>query len=123
MKSGNLNFLEHSGPLQAFFLVHLVGFIVRLYHDARSSECQMPVFILLFYYFFFYFLLSFLYYFNFFILFYYLGTTSWNPLGHSRPVTGLIYLLFIQPNTQLDCSRNVKTYVKIYTKILLHVSV
>jgi len=23
--------------------VHLVGFIVRIYHDARSSECQMKV--------------------------------------------------------------------------------
>jgi len=22
-------------------LVHLVGFITRIYHDARSSECQM----------------------------------------------------------------------------------
>jgi hypothetical protein len=22
-------------------LVHLVGFIIRIYHDARSSECQM----------------------------------------------------------------------------------
>jgi len=22
-------------------LVHLVGFIVRIYHDARSSECQI----------------------------------------------------------------------------------
>jgi len=21
--------------------VHLVGFIIRIYHDARSSECQM----------------------------------------------------------------------------------
>ena len=21
-------------------LVHLVGFIIRIYHDARSSECQ-----------------------------------------------------------------------------------
>jgi hypothetical protein len=27
-----------------------------------------------------------------------LGTlTSWNPLGHSRPVTGLLYLLFTMP--------------------------
>ena len=23
-------------------LVHLVGFIIRMYHDARSSECQIP---------------------------------------------------------------------------------
>ena len=23
-------------------LVHLVGFIIRTYHDARSSECQIP---------------------------------------------------------------------------------
>ena len=23
-------------------LVHLVGFIIRIYHDARSSECQIP---------------------------------------------------------------------------------
>ena len=22
-------------------MVHLVGFIIRIYHDARSSECQM----------------------------------------------------------------------------------
>jgi hypothetical protein len=22
-------------------LVHLVGFIIRIYHDARSPECQM----------------------------------------------------------------------------------
>jgi len=22
-------------------LVHLVGFIIRIYHDARSSECQI----------------------------------------------------------------------------------
>jgi len=22
--------------------VHLVGFIIRIYHDARSSECQIP---------------------------------------------------------------------------------
>jgi hypothetical protein len=22
-------------------MVHLVGFIIRMYHDARSSECQM----------------------------------------------------------------------------------
>jgi len=26
-------------------------------------------------------------------------------------------------NAQLDCSRNVKTYIKIYIKMLLHVSV
>jgi len=24
-------------------LVHLVGFIIRIYHDARSSECQKSV--------------------------------------------------------------------------------
>jgi len=24
-------------------LVHLVGFIIRIYHDARSSECQIGV--------------------------------------------------------------------------------
>jgi len=23
-------------------LVHLVGFIIRIYHDARFSECQIP---------------------------------------------------------------------------------
>ena len=23
-------------------LVHLVGFIIRIYHDARSPECQIP---------------------------------------------------------------------------------
>jgi len=23
-------------------LVHLIGFIVRIYHDVRSSECQIP---------------------------------------------------------------------------------
>jgi hypothetical protein len=23
--------------------VHLVGFIIRIYHDARSSECQIRV--------------------------------------------------------------------------------
>jgi hypothetical protein len=23
--------------------VHLLGFIVRIYHDARSSECQKPI--------------------------------------------------------------------------------
>ena len=23
-------------------LVHLVGFIIRIYHDARSFECQKP---------------------------------------------------------------------------------
>jgi len=22
-------------------MVHLVGFIIRIYHDARSSECQV----------------------------------------------------------------------------------
>jgi len=22
--------------------VHLVGFIIRIYHDARSFECQIP---------------------------------------------------------------------------------
>jgi len=26
-------------------LVHLVGFIIRIYHDARSSECQKSAFI------------------------------------------------------------------------------
>jgi len=26
-------------------LVHLVGFIIRIYHDARSPECKKPVFI------------------------------------------------------------------------------
>jgi hypothetical protein len=24
-------------------LVHLIGFIIRIYHDARSSECQMHI--------------------------------------------------------------------------------
>ena len=24
-------------------LVHLVGFIIRIYHDARSSECKIQV--------------------------------------------------------------------------------
>ena len=24
-------------------LVHLVGFIIRIYHDTRSSECQLNV--------------------------------------------------------------------------------
>ena len=24
-------------------LVHLVGFIIRIYHDARSPECQINV--------------------------------------------------------------------------------
>jgi len=23
--------------------VHLVGFIIRIYHDARSSECQIRI--------------------------------------------------------------------------------
>jgi len=23
--------------------MHLVGFIIRIYHDARSSECQIPL--------------------------------------------------------------------------------
>jgi len=23
-------------------LVHLVGFIIRIYHDARSPECKVP---------------------------------------------------------------------------------
>jgi len=31
--------------------------------------------------------------------------------------------LFIQLNAQLDCFRNVKTYIKIYTKTLLYVLV
>ena len=31
--------------------------------------------------------------------------------------------LFIQLNAQLDCSRNAKTYIKIDTKMLLHVLV
>jgi len=31
--------------------------------------------------------------------------------------------LSIQLNAQLDCSRNVKTYIKIYLKMLPHVSV
>jgi len=35
----------------------------------------------------------------------------------------LITTLFIQLNAQLDCSRNVKTYIKICIKMLLHVSV
>jgi hypothetical protein len=26
-------------------LVHLVGFIIRIYHDARSSECQTSIII------------------------------------------------------------------------------
>ena len=26
-----------------FFLVHLVGFIIRMYHDARSSERQIHI--------------------------------------------------------------------------------
>ena len=25
--------------------MHLVGFIIRIYHDARSSECQIPYFV------------------------------------------------------------------------------
>jgi len=30
-----------------------------------------------------------------------LGTlTSWNPLGHSRPVTGLLYVLYFTSNTK-----------------------
>jgi len=33
----------------------------------------------------------------------YLGTlTSWNPLGHSGPVTGLIYLSFVYSNSDLS---------------------
>ena len=23
--------------------MHIVGFIIRLYHDARSPECQIPI--------------------------------------------------------------------------------
>ena len=32
-------------------LVHLVGFIIRIYHDARSSECQVLITFFLFVYF------------------------------------------------------------------------
>jgi len=38
-------------------------------------------------------------------------------------ILDIITSLFIQLNAQLDCSRNVKTCIKIYFKILLHVSV
>ena len=32
-----------------------------------------------------------------------LGTlTSWNPLGHSRPVTGLLYLYLYQPQVRRE---------------------
>jgi len=35
----------------------------------------------------------------------------------------IITCLFVQLNVLLDCSRSVKTYTKIYIKMLLHVSV
>ena len=31
--------------------------------------------------------------------------------------------LFVQLNAQLDCPRSVKTYIKIYIKLILHVSI
>jgi len=44
MKSENLNFLEPSGPLQACngtaLPLHTLACIIRIYHDARSSELQ-----------------------------------------------------------------------------------
>ena len=45
---------------------------------------------------------------------------NYNPCyyKHHRVITSL----FVQMNAQLDFSRNVKTYIKIYIKILLHVS-
>jgi hypothetical protein len=57
-KSGNLNFLETSGPLQA---CNGAALPLPYHHTVPLSRN--------------------------------LGTlTSWNPLGHSRPVTGLQYL-------------------------------
>ena len=40
MKSGNLNFLEPSGPLQACNGTALLldGFIIRICHDTRTRE-------------------------------------------------------------------------------------
>ena len=65
MKSGNLNFLEPSEPPQVYFL----GV------KAAGAQGWQP-------------------YHHLVPLSWHLGTlTSWNPLGHSRPVTGLIYLL------------------------------
>ena len=44
-----------------------------------------------------------------------LGTlTSWNPLGHSRPVTGLLYLF-----TNYECTFSIKMYGMYNFKILL----
>jgi len=37
--------------------------------------------------------------------------------------TSISKSLFVQLNAQLDCSRSVTTYIKIYIKMLLHVSV
>jgi hypothetical protein len=33
--------MEHKNKFER--LVHLVGFIIRIYHDAQSSECQKSV--------------------------------------------------------------------------------
>jgi len=35
------NMLEFYSKYKFEKLVHLVGFIIRIYHDARSSECQI----------------------------------------------------------------------------------
>jgi len=51
--------------------------------------------------------------------------------GNSIPVNfysftmhlDIITPLFVQMNAQLDCSRSVKTYIKIDIEMLLHVSV
>jgi len=38
---------------------------------------------------------------------------------HGQKLDRIIAFLFIQVNAQRDCSRNVKTYIKIYIKMLL----
>jgi len=47
--------------------------------------------------------------------------TSWNPLGHSRPVTGLLYLhIYIYIVLFLNCELYVATANRIKKQILSH---
>ena len=81
-KSGNFNFLEPSGPLQAcngsplplFTYIYNSGNLNFLEPSGPLRACNGTVLHLYIY------------------IYIILGTlTSWNPLGHSGPVTGLLY--------------------------------
>jgi len=43
MDRGSLKHVEFYSKNKFEKLVHLVGFIVRMYHDARSPECQNQI--------------------------------------------------------------------------------